>query len=220
VSDYLSQTPADHHQIEAFSCGKESLDTWLRNQARRAQAAGTARTYVWTRPNQPDVLAYFSIAPTQVVRAEVPSSLTDGYTVIPAYLLARLALDQTLHGQGLGSELLLDALTRIVEAARTASGRLIVVDAIDDQAHAFHRRHDFIPLKDSQRLYLKIATAEEALTKTCRLSATNQRSAATAWTLSKASTKDARSARRSSSCSRRSWKSFTDRALNDLPTGS
>lgn len=39
----------------------------------------------------------------------MPRSLTGGYGVIPAYLLARLALDQRLQGQGLRGELLVDA---------------------------------------------------------------------------------------------------------------
>lgn len=165
MSDYLSQVLRDDHHLDAFTCGKEPLDGWLKTQARRAQAAGTARTYVWTRADSPDVLAYFSIAPTQVVRAEIPRQLTGGYSVIPAYLLARLALDNTLHGQGLGGQLLLDALARIVDAAKVGGGRLIVVDAIDDQSAAFYRRHDFIPVTGTARLYLKVATAETVLDK-------------------------------------------------------
>lgn len=165
MSDYLSQVLGDDHYLDAFTCGKDPLDTWLKTQARRAQAANTARTYVWTRPGSPDALAYFSIAPTQVARAEIPRQLTGGYSVIPAYLLARLALDNTLHGQGMGGQLLLDALARIVDAAKVGGGRLIVVDAIDDQAAAFYRRHDFIPVTGTARLYLKVATAETVLDK-------------------------------------------------------
>jgi hypothetical protein len=63
----------------------------------------------------------------------------------------------------LGSELLVDVLERIVAAARAGGGRLIVVDAIDDEAHAFYRRHDFVPITGSMRLYLKVATAEAVL---------------------------------------------------------
>jgi nucleotide-binding universal stress UspA family protein len=63
----------------------------------------------------------------------------------------------------LGSELLVDALERIVDAAHVGGGRLIVVDAIDDEAHAYYRRHDFVPVADTMRLYLKIATARAAL---------------------------------------------------------
>ena len=140
-----------------------ALDDWLGSQARRAQDADTARTYVWTTPNSPGVVAYYSIAPTQVTKADVPRSLTGGYSTIPGYLLARLALHTDLHGQGLGAELLVDALGRIVEAARTGGGRLIVVDALDNQANAFYRRHDFIPVHGTMRLYLKVATARTAL---------------------------------------------------------
>jgi hypothetical protein len=56
-----------------------------------------------------------------------------------------------------------DALERIVEAARTGGGRLIVLDAIDDAAHAFYRRHDFVAIAGSMRLCLKVVTAEVAL---------------------------------------------------------
>ena len=165
MSEFLSQVLGDDHHLDAFTCAKPPLDAWLQSQARRAQSAGTARTYVWTRPRSSAVLAYFSIAPTQVVRSQVPRPLGGGYSVIPAYLLARLALDHTLQGQGLGGELLLDALARIIDAAAVGGGRLIVVDAIDDQAAAFYRRHDFVSVGDSPRLYLKVATAEAVLAK-------------------------------------------------------
>jgi GNAT superfamily N-acetyltransferase len=39
---------------------------------------------------------------------------------IPGYLIARLALSQALHGQGLGTHLLLDALERLDAAATNA----------------------------------------------------------------------------------------------------
>jgi GNAT superfamily N-acetyltransferase len=89
--------------------------------------------------------------------------MAGGVEVVPAYLLARLALDQSLHGQGLGSELLIDALQVIVAAAETAAGRLILVDAIDDAAHAFYRHHDFVPIAGGRRLAMKVATARAAI---------------------------------------------------------
>jgi hypothetical protein len=63
----------------------------------------------------------------------------------------------------LGTEPLVDALERIVDAAHVGGGRLIVVDAIDDEARAFYRRHDFVPVAATMRLYLKVATAQAAL---------------------------------------------------------
>jgi GNAT superfamily N-acetyltransferase len=167
VIDFRSEVLNDSHRIEGFGCGKLPLDAWLHGQSRRAQSAGIARTYVWTRPASPDVLAYYAIAPTQVERADLPRAApAGGYSAVPGYLLARLALATPLHGQGLGGELLLDALGRIVEAARISAGRLIVVDALDDDAYAFYRRCHFIPVEGSNRLYLKVATADAVLAKT------------------------------------------------------
>jgi predicted GNAT family N-acyltransferase len=166
MTDFRSEPLGDSHRIEDFGSGKEPLDSWLREQSRRAQSAGVARTYVWTRPGSPEVVAYYAVAPTQVARADLPrAALAGGYSAVPSYLLARLALSSALHGQRLGGELLLDALGRIVEAARISGGRLIVVDALDDHAHRFYRRYDFIPVDGSNRLYLKVATAEAILAK-------------------------------------------------------
>ncbi|MEV7042698.1 hypothetical protein [Amycolatopsis sp. NPDC051061] len=51
---------------------------------------------------------------------------------LPGHLLARLALNRSLHGQDLGTDLLLDAIGRIVGVADLAAGRLLAVDALDD----------------------------------------------------------------------------------------
>jgi GNAT superfamily N-acetyltransferase len=73
-------------------------------------------------------------------------------------------LRRDLHGQGLGAELLVYALTTIVTAARSAGGRLVVVDALDDGAVDFYRAHDFQPSRtDPCRLIMKLSTAALAL---------------------------------------------------------
>jgi GNAT superfamily N-acetyltransferase len=162
MTTYTSRALTEHHEIEAFDCGVDSLDSWLRNEAMRAQRADTARTYVWTETDaSAEVLAYFSIAPTLVRREELTRGQSAGYSMaISGYLLARLALDKRLKGQGLGTELLVDAIGRIVGASQATAGRLIVVDAVDHRAAAFYRKHDFTPvLGNPNRLVLKIATA-------------------------------------------------------------
>jgi len=162
---YRSRLLDSQHDVEAFDCTVESLNVWLRTCAQRAQQSDTARTYVWTETSTSSaVVAYFSITPTAVLRKELTGGLAGGISSnVPGYLLARLALDKTRHGQGLGTQLLVDAIKRMVEASERYGGRLIVVDAADQAAFAFYRRHDFIPIKDNpSRLVLKISTARRA----------------------------------------------------------
>lgn len=150
------------YDLAAFTSGNFELDTWLRVHAELAAGQGT-RTYVVLENG--DVGGYFAIAPHVLDRAEAPRKLARGAPrQIPSILLAKLALSQHLHGRGLGAELLVRALSTIVEAARVAGGKVVVVDAIDAGAAAFYQHHDFQPLPNRpDRLVMKISTAARAL---------------------------------------------------------
>lgn len=152
------------HTLDDFACGNANLDAWLKDHALRATGQGT-RTYLLIAERSDQVSGYFAIAPHLVAHDELPRSIGRGAPQrIPAVLLAKLALDQSIHGKGLGAELLVCALRTIVAAARSAGGRLIVVDAIDTDAAAFYAAHDFTPTPDNPlRLVMKLSTAASAL---------------------------------------------------------
>ena len=91
-------------------------------------------------------------------------ALAGGYSRIPGYLIARLALDRAIQGKGRGEQLLLDALGRAVAASEIGGGRLIVVDALDEEAQSFYRHFHFVPVtKREGRLVMKVSTAANAL---------------------------------------------------------
>jgi predicted N-acetyltransferase YhbS len=150
------------HELGSFDSGNEELDRWLVEHARNATGQGT-RTYVVTDAGR--VAGYFAIAPHTIDREVLPKSQGRGAPrQIPAVLLAKLALDRSVQGQGLGSELLVVALETIVEAARRAGGKVVVVDAIDDDAAAFYERHDFVSTPSGpHRLVRKLSTIAKAL---------------------------------------------------------
>lgn len=81
----------------------------------------------------------------------MPKKLGRGSPIsIPAVMLARLALDVGLHGEGLGGELLWDALTRARAASDITAARLVVVDAINAQAAAFYEHHGFTHIREDR----------------------------------------------------------------------
>jgi GNAT superfamily N-acetyltransferase len=126
-----------NHELATFRCGRPSLDDWRHQYARNAAGQGT-RTYVLLAEPDDEGVGYFAITPHLLGRGDAPKSIRRGAPDrIPAILLAKLALDEGLHGRGLGGELLVHALSTIVAAARMAGGRIVVVDAIDEAAAAF-----------------------------------------------------------------------------------
>jgi GNAT superfamily N-acetyltransferase len=152
------------HDLDAFDCGHDALTEWLQRHARHATGQGT-RTYLLVEDSTGAVAGYFAISPYLVERDSTPPGVGRGAPKrIPAILLAKLALRSDLHGQGLGAELLLYALTTILSAARSAGGRLVVVDAADSNAADFYRTHDFHPSPtDPSRLIMKLSTTARVL---------------------------------------------------------
>ncbi len=161
---YRLEPLTERHDLERFECGKTPLDEWLKQHARNAAGQGT-RTYVLVDPTTGSVVGYCAIAPHLIEREAMPRHTGRGAPrQIPAILLAKLAVDQRIHGRGLGRELLVRALELIVESAKKAGGKVVVVDAIDDEAAAFYEHHDFERVPgDAQRLVMKISTAARAL---------------------------------------------------------
>ena len=155
--------PLGDHPLTGFASGNAQLDEWLQRHARTATGHGT-RTYVVVNVDHL-VVGYFALAPHLLSRAQAPKRLSRGAPEqIPAILLAKLALDSSVHNQGLGAELLVAALDVIVVAGRRVGGRLVVVDAIDDAARSFYQHHDFQPLPGQpHRLVMKLSTAARAL---------------------------------------------------------
>jgi GNAT superfamily N-acetyltransferase len=151
------------HDVGAFQCGSEDLDMWLRHAAITADRPGTARVYVHLHAAR--VAGYFALAPHHVRRGEIPTSIGRGSPdTIPGFLLARLALAQDLKGGGRGGELLAMALETILQAIAVGGGRLIVVDAVDENAAAFYRHYGFKQTpNDPGRLVMKASTAAASL---------------------------------------------------------
>jgi GNAT superfamily N-acetyltransferase len=157
---WLSERLAEHHRLDTFTCGNAELDKWLGTSAVHSDRADNTRTYVWS--NGDDVVAYFSLCPHEVRRDSLPGKLSkSGPASIPVILLAKLALHGHLHGQGLGGQLFVDALSRAVSAVDIAGGRLIVVDAIDEAAARFYEHFGFqrVP-KPIPRLVMRSSAAK------------------------------------------------------------
>jgi GNAT superfamily N-acetyltransferase len=161
---YVIEPLSEHHDPGLFDCGRIELNEWLHKHAQHVAGQGT-RTYAMVQEGIAAILGYFALAPHLVEREDVPKRIGRGAPhQIPAILLAKLALHQELHGSGLGGELLVRALRTVVTAARTAGGKLVVVDAIDNRAAAFYEHHDFRPVPGNPyRLVQKLSTVAKSL---------------------------------------------------------
>ncbi len=133
------------HATEAFDCGAKPLNAFLKRHALVNQSAGAAQTYVAAVGDH--VVGYYSLSAASVEYGDAPERLRKGLArhPVPVMLLARLAVDRTWQGRGLGAALLLDALRRTVAAADILGIRAIMVHAKDEAARRFYEHFDFDP---------------------------------------------------------------------------
>lgn len=134
--------------MSAFTCGKETLDHWLKTRALSNQQKGFTAVIVVHEAGR--VVGYYGLAPTAVVPSLLPRSVRTGQPPdpVPCLLLGQLATDLQWAGRGIGTGLLSHALRRCVQAAFLIGGRALMVNAIDEDAAQFWKRRGFLRSKD------------------------------------------------------------------------
>ena len=115
------EEPIDkRHDREAFDCGEEALNEFLRRYARKSHDRGGAKTFLAIdNADNKTILGFYSLSPASVDYARTPEVIRRGLARhdVPGFRLARLAVDRRLQGRGIGGQLLLAAGRRCLLAA-------------------------------------------------------------------------------------------------------
>ena len=132
------------HDASVFDCGEPSLNDWLVRRARANQVSGASRTFVVCRDGF--VVGYYALAAGGVASTAAPGRVRRNMPdPIPMAVLGRLAVDRSLHGQGVGRAMLRDAVLRTLQASAAIGVRGILVQAISENAARFYRACGFVP---------------------------------------------------------------------------
>jgi GNAT superfamily N-acetyltransferase len=146
-ADWAIELLGKKHDRGQFSCGRSELDDFLKSYARQYSKRNLGSTYVAVPTGQVRVVGYYTLAPSEIQFDEAPPKLIKGLPKhpIPAFLLARLAVDQGESGKELGSFLMMDAFDRCLQIAQQVSFRAVKVHTIDSRAAAYYEKFGFEP---------------------------------------------------------------------------
>ncbi len=145
---------AGSHDRQAFDCGRQDLNDWLRQVARQHQDRGLSKTFVAVREEEPTrICGYYALTLAELENRHLPDAWRKKLPRrIPGVRLGRLAVDKRHQGKRLGELLLVDALTRAQRIYTEAGGIGLFVDALDAQAAGYHRRFGFEASPDNPLL--------------------------------------------------------------------
>ncbi|QIU92544.1 GNAT family N-acetyltransferase [Yokenella regensburgei] len=146
------------HQLAEFVRGEVVLDDWLKQRGLKNQALGVARTFVVCKTGMKVVVGFYSLATGSVNHVEATGSLRRNMPdPIPVIILTRLAVDVSFRGNGLGADLLQDAVLRCYRVAENIGVCAIMVHALAEEAKGFYLHHGFKASQTQERtLFLKL----------------------------------------------------------------
>ncbi|MBM2290814.1 GNAT family N-acetyltransferase [Sulfitobacter pseudonitzschiae] len=132
--------------VNRFSCGQPSLDRFLKNRAKKAEARLEQRVTVATLEGSPNCIGYFAL---QLGSDTVPNLPKDklrhlqNHLAFPAVHLSFLAVDKPYQRQGLGRFLLMEVFERVAHISEHAGFYALTLQSVDDQSTEFYKSLGF-----------------------------------------------------------------------------
>ncbi|MGO9312855.1 MAG: GNAT family N-acetyltransferase [Syntrophobacteraceae bacterium] len=154
------------HDRQAFDCGEAALNEFLQRHARKSHELGGAKTFLAIDDDKKTILGFYSLSPASIEYARTPDIVRRGLARydVPAFRLARLAVDRKMQGQGLGGQLLLAAGRRCLLASAEVGGVALLIDAKNDRAAGWYAGYGAMPLADAPlKLLLPLSTIAATL---------------------------------------------------------
>lgn len=163
---WVIEALAESHEREGFCCGVEQLDSYLHRYAGQHARKDVGRTFVAVRAGANQVAGFYTLSASSVAFRNLPDKLSRKLPryPLPAALIGKLAVDQSVRGQGLGEILLFDALKRVAGISEQMAMFAVEVHAVDGSARTFYAQYGFQPfIDDDCHLFLPLESIRALL---------------------------------------------------------
>jgi len=167
VTAWREEPISKKYDRDAFDCGEEALNEFLRRYARKSHERGGAKTFLAIDDaDRRTIIGFYTLSPASLDYARTPDIVRRGLARhdVPGFRLARLAVDRKWQGRGIGGQLLLAAGRRCLLAATEVGGVVLVIDAKNEIVAGWYASYCAVPLLDAPlTLLLTLTTIEVAL---------------------------------------------------------
>ena len=159
--EWLIERINERHERNAFTCGRSSLDAFIRRHAGQYDRKGIGRTFVARRPHQARIAGFYTLAAGSLELTSFPADISKKLPrhPVPVAHLGRFAVEKGTQGQGLGGLLLHDALRRCLLVSEQLALFAVELYALDSNACQFYTHYGFAALLDDlSHMFLRMTT--------------------------------------------------------------
>jgi GNAT superfamily N-acetyltransferase len=159
------------HDRSAFSCGFAPIDNFLKSSLSDQVRDGMVTAWLATAEGNRAVLGLYTLG-AMAVRANLGPKAWQRARVpdIPVIYIRAVAVHESLHGKGIGTALVIDAIKRCAAIAEQMGAAAVVLDVLKDEHFdrrwKFYADLGFLPLLDPDnpnRVYMPMADIRATL---------------------------------------------------------
>lgn len=173
VATRIEPFDPERHDRAGFASGAPAVDNFLKKTANKLARADNLRLYAMT-DTAGAMIGFYALSAHAVDYSDLPAKYPrtrPGHGGIPAAYISMIGVDARHQGRGYGGDLLVDALTRIVQAADAIGIAVVILDVLDDgdpvqvaRRKALYASYGFQPLPSRPlRLFLPLATVRQLI---------------------------------------------------------
>lgn len=155
---------SEDHRIEELYCGRDSVDTWIREKARAAESSGNMRTHVCL-DGRDDIVGFVALRTMVVDMSGASNSLLKNAGAVDGYatgvLLAQMGVNENRQKQGLGTIIVHEAMRLTCEAHDRSVFPYMIVDAADEELTSFYGRFGFRQLSSDLRMIMRMSAVRK-----------------------------------------------------------
>ncbi len=149
------------HERSAFTSGNDRIDAYFHQVVSQDIKRKYAACYVLMERASGKLAGFYTLSSHAIALTEIPQAMAKKlprYPSVPAVLIGWLGRSVEHRGQQVGTLLLADAIHRLAHSG--VGVHAICADAINDDAAAFYRRHQFQPFASRENsFFLPMKTA-------------------------------------------------------------
>lgn len=140
---------AKHHNKQAFGCGNDEIDQYLKQMASQHMKKQLAKVYVLAKGET--IIGFYSLTVITLILE------LKGYPKhIPAVLIGRIGVDTTQQEQGIGRLLLAHALKKAKQMSLIGGVAFVVIDAKSDELVSYYEKFGFLKTAIPYRLIISV----------------------------------------------------------------
>lgn len=144
---------AKHHDKQAFDCGNDDINRYLKMMASQHAKKGIARTHVLA--DGATIKAFYTLSTGLIDNSQ---KLINGYPhQIPCIIIGRIGVDSQYQGQGLSKIAIAHALQMIKQISRLAGVAFTVIDAKDEHLASYYERLGFVRINGGLKLVYPVS---------------------------------------------------------------